>query len=87
MIDKDLKSYIHMRRLTELLIKIVLKPHQKESIHFFKKFVMQDEVTANIYRDPFAPKKSLVTAEEIWDDLDLNRSETDRWILWAILNN
>ena len=72
-----------MRRLTNLLIKIMLKPYQMQSVRYFKKYMARE--SENDIPDPFeTPEPETAVAQQLWEDLDLDGSSIDRLILHAI---
>ena len=72
--EKDIGSLIWMHRLTRLMTKVLLKPHQKQAALYFRKYVMHGDQGAETKDKPdqkvlpFLTKT--MTAEQLWDALD-----------------
>ena len=94
--EKDIESFIMMRRLTVLLSKVLLKPHQLQSIHYFRKYVMHDKAKTNsrknmqervlFFTSEMAADElwNSLAADQIWSSLDLQGNAIDRLILHEI---
>ena len=50
--EKDIGSLIWMHRLTRLMTKVLLKPHQKQAILYFRKYVMHGDKGAETKDKP-----------------------------------
>ena len=42
-VEKDIEKFILMNRLSRLMTKVLLKPHQKQAILYFRKYVMHGD--------------------------------------------
>ena len=88
--EKDIESFITMRRITHLLVKVVLEPHQRLAIPHFQRYVLQDKDKEDDSEesDPrdviFTNTGPLITADALWDSLDTTNSRADRLILHEI---
>ena len=89
--EKDIESFITMRRITRLLVKVLLEPHQRMAIPFFQRYVLRDKISSELADDDADPRDSLftntgphITADALWDALDPVNSRADRLILYEI---
>lgn len=87
--EKDIESFIIMRRLTALLVKAVLQPHHLTLFPFFQKYVLRANKNDQKSHETLFTKvanmdKDEINAETLWDSLDLHNSRLDRLILHMV---
>lgn len=90
--EKDIESLIMMSRINQLVVKVLLRSHQHLSVKFFQRYVLKglrqdgQDPEENDTEKPsiFANTGPMITAEALWDSLDLQNCKIDRLILHQI---
>ena len=90
--EKDVESVIMMSRINQLLVKMLLKSHQRLAVPFFHRYVLKakqknsDGGQAERREKPsiFTYNDQMITADALWDSLDLENDKIDRRILYEI---